>query len=69
MAAIAIILTACAAPAVRQAQQKELIEGIPVCTNQKQCAAQWAAASNWVVRNCGMKIQTTSESLIQTFNS
>ncbi|UXA48503.1 PDZ domain-containing protein [Xanthomonas prunicola] len=66
---LAIILTACSAPAVRQAQQKELIEGVPICTNQKQCDAQWTAASSWVARNCGMKIQTTNESLIQTFNS
>jgi hypothetical protein len=41
----------------------------PHCDEPRQCEAMWAAARNWVVSSCGMKIQTATDGFIETYNS
>jgi hypothetical protein len=37
------------------------------CQNQKDCAAKWSRALVWVARRSAWRIQTQSDSVIQTF--
>lgn len=41
----------------------------PICTEPRECEGMWSAARNWVSASCGMKIQTMTDSFIETFNS
>lgn len=68
-ALIAVALSGCVSQAQREQNQKDMDASIPMCETKKQCDAEWAAASAWVSSNCGMKIQTATDSLIQTYNS
>jgi hypothetical protein len=63
------VLAGCVSPAQRAADQKLLNESVLLCRTQKQCDAEWAAASAWVSQHCGMKIQTATDNLIETYNS
>ncbi len=56
-------------PIATPQQQAEIAATTPVCHGKKQCEAAWAAARNWVTSNCGMKIETYTDSFLQTFNS
>lgn len=69
VAALLLTLAGCASPAQRAQDQREMNASIPTCRTQKQCEAIWSAASTWVSAHCGMKIQTETENLIETFNS
>ncbi|MHA7847108.1 PDZ domain-containing protein [Serratia sp. D1N4] len=62
-------LSGCASKAERSAQQAEIDKTIPICQSDKQCAAAWSGARQWVNQNCGMKIQTYSNDYIETYNS
>ena len=42
---------------------------IPRCTAQRECEAMWSAARNWVTSSCAMKIQTMTDTFIETYNS
>lgn len=71
-AAVALLLSGCVTPEQRAAYDARLAEleaTRPVCDGEKDCAAKWDAAQLWVVRNAGMKIQTTTNVLIETYNS
>ena len=50
------------------ALQAEARATVPVCSSQRQCEGEWAAARDWVINNCPMKIQTMTDSYIQTYN-
>lgn len=40
----------------------------PVCSGERDCTVKWDAAQVWVATNAGMKIQTVTSAIIQTFN-
>lgn len=62
-------MAGCATPAQRAQDQQEMNASVPVCETERQCKAEWDAAITWVTDNCGMKIQTLNDNLIQTYNS
>ncbi len=64
-----LALAGCVSPAQRVQNQKEMNASVPICETDRQCKAEWEAAQAWVTNSCGMKIQTSNDSLIQTFNS
>jgi hypothetical protein len=41
---------------------------IPICNNEQDCQEKWNAAQVWVAKNCGMKIQIATNSIIETYN-
>jgi hypothetical protein len=51
------------------AQNAVLRANIPKCSEQRECEGMWAAARNWVSTTCEMKIQTMTDSFIETYNS
>ena len=67
-AALILSLSGCVSVATPQ-QRAQIAATTPVCHGKKQCEAAWAAARNWVTDNCGMKIETYTDSFLQTFNS
>lgn len=72
MLAIAVLalLSGCAGIRQKQAEmQREFEQSIPHCEGEKQCSERWSAAQVWVSKNCGMKIQLATDSLIETYNS
>lgn len=74
---IAVLATACAllgacatvTPQQTSALQARALATIPHCTTQRQCEGEWAAARDWVTANCAMKIQTMTDSFIETYNA
>ena len=54
--------------AERAQLQQELQANRPTCRGKAQCEAMWDAARDWVVSNCAMKIQTITDSYIDTYN-
>jgi len=49
--------------------QERMVQTTPICTNEKECAIKWEAAQIWVVHNSAYKIQTTTNVLLETYNS
>lgn len=41
----------------------------PVCVGEKDCNAKWDAAQYWVSRNSDYKIQTSTNIVVETYNS
>jgi hypothetical protein len=64
-----ILLSGCALAPINPGQQQQLNKTVPVCVNDKDCKDKWSAAQIWVTRNCGMKIQMVTDTIIQTHNS
>ncbi len=66
------ILSSCATQEQIQARQ-ELLNQFnktkPLCNSDDECARKWSAAQIWVLRNCGMKIQIATDSIIETYNA
>lgn len=59
---------------VRDKEQKRIMaekfmDSVPICDGEVDCNAQWEAAQAWVAKNCGMKIQTVTNVLIQTYST
>ena len=52
-----------------QEKQDRAIQTIPVCNGEKDCAAKWEVAQLWVSQNAGYKIQTSTNVIIETYNS
>lgn len=68
--ALAAGLSGCAAMQEQQAAfNSEFQRTIPVCEGQEQCEMAWAHARNWVIQNCGMKIQNITDTYIETYGS
>jgi hypothetical protein len=42
---------------------------IPVCQGKEDCQVKWDAAQFWIVKNLKMKLQTTTNVVIQTYSS
>jgi hypothetical protein len=66
-----LALTGCATMTPQQQAefQQQMAATQPRCATKRQCEAAWSAARNWVNTNCGMKIQTMTDSYIETYNS
>lgn len=69
MVAAAALFAGCAASPQMLAAQKAFRESIPVCNGPVDCQAKWDAAQLWVVQNAGVKIQTATSVVIETYNS
>lgn len=69
----AVGLSGCAgmqqAAAEDTAKRAQIEQTRPTCDGQQDCAAKWEAAQLWVIKHAGMKLQTVTTVLIQTFNS
>lgn len=65
------LLGGCAtvSPQQESALQSQAQATVPHCSSQRQCEGEWAAARDWVVNNCAMKIQTMTDSYIETYNA
>ena len=59
-----IVLAGCAA---QQPTPVAITEPPPVCTNQRQCEAMWAAASNAIEQASGMRVRYQTDTVIETF--
>lgn len=51
------------------AQKQVLLANVPKCGAPRECEGMWSAARNWVTSHCEMKIQTISDSFIETYSS
>lgn len=69
--AMSMLLAGCVteSPADDAAARAALAANVPVCSDQRQCEGMWSAARNWVNATCGMKIQTMTDTYIETYNS
>lgn len=59
-------ITGCAT--ITPKQQAKMNETVPMCFEEKDCEAKWAAARRWVLNNISRKIQIYSDDLIETYN-
>lgn len=64
-----ISLTSCATAPADTVTQSQVDASVPVCFSAADCNAKWEAAQLWVAKNAGMKIQTVTTVLIETFNT
>lgn len=65
-----LALAGCASMQEQQSANRALFEQtIPVCSGEAQCKMGWAMARNWVIQNCGMKIQNITDTYIETYGS
>lgn len=68
-----LVLAGCAIDpaqqAALQARQASFLESRPKCYDSSSCERMWAAARNWVLGNCGMKIQNITNDYIETYNA
>ncbi len=67
--ALAAMTAGCAiqSTAQQQAVESEIAASTPVCIEQRECEAMWAAARAWVNSTCDMKIQVMSDNYIETY--
>ena len=68
---LAAMLSGCAmeTTAQRESVQAEIAASTPIRVEQRECEAMWAAARSWVNSTCDMKIQTMTDSYIETYGS
>jgi len=59
-----VILSGCVT--ISSQEQAAINESIPVCNGEIDCDAKWAAARRWVSDNTNLKIQISSDNLIET---
>lgn len=67
--AMTVAVSGCVSQAQRASNQAAMNESVPVCETTKQCDVAWSAATSWVTEHCAMKLQTVTDSLLQTYNS
>lgn len=67
--AMAATVSGCVSQAERASNQAAMNESVPVCETTKQCEVAWSAATTWVTEHCAMKLQTVTDSLLETYNS
>lgn len=70
----AVVVAACAAPGAGQPAQQVLTDAeiaalqVPLdCEGADECAFIWRRAQAWVASNAGYKVQTATDTLIQTY--
>ena len=44
-------------------------DSIPTCNSAKECEVKWAAARNWMLSNCGFRLQTVQPDYLETYKS
>ncbi len=49
-------------------EAQRLIDSMPICDGESDCNAKWEAAQAWVIKNCSMKLETTTSMLIETYS-
>ena len=65
---IPFFLTSCAGVSPEmQAVMDEYRRTIPTCTEGAECERLWGAAQVWVTQNAGYRIQTATDTVIETF--
>jgi len=65
---LTLLLPGCAEMmAKRQQNIDQFRQTIPSCT-EETCKARWNAAQAWIVKNCGMKLQIVTDTVIETYN-
>ncbi len=70
-AAALFALSGCAmAPTAQDlAAEDSYRSSIPTCSTAKECEAKFAAARNWMLGNCGFRLQTVTADYLETFKS
>lgn len=67
---IALTLSACATTTnTGPPFEEQFAATIPKCSSDAQCDRMWEATELFIVKNSGLKIQNSSNVVIQTFNS
>ncbi len=51
------------------AMDAEIARTTPHCVSPRLCKAAWEGARDWVLAHCPMKIQTITDTYIQTYNT
>ncbi|MFO1394685.1 MAG: hypothetical protein U1F09_13050 [Steroidobacteraceae bacterium] len=71
LTAASISLGGCAmAPSAADLQaQQHYQDTIPTCSSPKECEVKWSAARNWVLNNCGFRIEKMEPDYIETYKS
>lgn len=69
--AAALLFSGCAVAPTQQeiAAEQFYRESIPSCASDKECEAKMAAARNWMLSNCGFRLQTVAPDYLETFKS
>lgn len=67
------LLSSCALTPEQQAfiadRNQQWLESRPKCYGQENCERMWVSAQSWVATRCGMKIQTATDAVIQTYTA
>lgn len=50
-------------------EAEKLINSMPICDGESDCNSQWEAAQAWVIKNCTMRIQSSTTMLIETYSA
>ena len=53
----------------RLSAQARVNDSVPTCATQQECQNKWDAAQAWLSKNAGFKIQTSSNAVVETYNS
>lgn len=67
----AAALPGCAmTPTPEQMQASERYRtSIPTCSAAKECEVKWAAARNWMLGNCGFRLEKIEPDYLETYKS
>jgi len=57
----------CAPSPAFLAKQALVEKTTPVCVDERDCAAKWHAARDWVTNDAGFPIRTASDEVIETY--
>ena len=61
------VLSGCAANRRAKQMRQQFQNTIPICYDEMDCRNKWSAAQIWVARNCRMKIQIVTDTIIETY--
>jgi hypothetical protein len=64
-----LLILGSAATQVQQPKIDEFQRTIPKCFTDKEYERKWAAAQSWVAAHAAYKIQTATNSLMETYNA
>jgi len=62
-------MTGCVSQEEINAKRNQYLATIPECRSESSCKSMWEAAQVWVARNAGYKVQVSTDTVIETFNS
>jgi hypothetical protein len=61
------VLSGCAT--ITSKDQTLLNETVPMCFSKSECDVKWSAAKEWALNHSNMKLQSSSDDLIETYDS